>query len=181
MIVLANTLIGYDVVLFDSPLTPHYIAKLEQKLENVTFVRVDSDTIDNLIKKDVEVPSKLSDEEKETLKPIFEGVVNKEKFTVQMESMSETDAPVVITQPEFMRRMQEQQRMGGGGMMGAFPEMYNFVVNVNHPVVGAVLAKEGEAKNDAAKQLADLALLSQGMLKGENLTNFISRSVELMK
>jgi molecular chaperone HtpG len=99
-----------------------------------------------------------------------------------MESMSETDAPVVITQPEFMRRMQEQQRMGGGGMMmGAFPEMYNFVVNVNHPVVGAVLAKEGDAKKDAAKQLADLALLSQGMLKGENLTNFISRSVELMK
>jgi len=173
---------GYDVVLFDSPLTPHYIAKLEQKLENVTFVRVDSDTIDNLIKKDIEIPSKLSDEEKETLKPIFEGVIAKDKFTVQMETMSETDSPVVITQPEFMRRMQEQQRMGGGGMMmGAFPEMFNFVVNVNHPVVGAILAKEGDAKADAAKQLADLALLSQGMLKGEKLTKFISRSVELMK
>lgn len=172
---------GYDVVLFDSPLTPHYIAKLEQKLENVTFVRVDSDTIDNLIKKDIEIPSKLSDEEKETLKPIFEGVIAKDKFTVQMETMSETDAPVVITQPEFMRRMQEQQRMGGGGMMGAFPEMFNFVVNVNHPVVGAILTKEGDAKADSAKQLADLALLSQGMLKGEKLTKFISRSVELMK
>jgi len=173
---------GYDVVLFDSPLTPHYIAKLEQKLENVTFVRVDSDTIDNLIKKDIEIPSKLSDEEKETLKPIFEGVIAKDKFTVQMETMSETDAPVVITQPEFMRRMQEQQRMGGGGMMmGAFPEMFNFVVNVNHPVVGAILAKEGDAKAESAKQLADLALLSQGMLKGEKLTKFISRSVELMK
>ena len=172
---------GYDVVLFDSPLTPHYIAKLEQKLENVTFVRVDSDTIDNLIKKDIEIPSKLSDEEKETLKPIFEGVIAKDKFTVQMETMSETDAPVVITQPEFMRRMQEQQRMGGGGMMmGAFPEMFNFVVNVNHPVVGAILAKEGDAKAESAKQLADLALLSQGMLKGEKLTKFISRSVELM-
>ncbi len=173
---------GYDVVLFDSPLTPHYIAKLEQKLENVTFVRVDSDTIDNLIKKDIEIPSKLSDEEKETLKPIFESVIAKDKFTVQMETMSETDAPVVITQPEFMRRMQEQQRMGGGGMMmGAFPEMFNFVVNVNHPVVGAILAKEGDAKADSAKQLADLALLSQGMLKGEKLTKFITRSVELMK
>jgi molecular chaperone HtpG len=173
---------GYDVVLFDSPLTPHYIAKLEQKLENVSFVRVDSDTIDNLIKKDIEIPSKLSDEEKETLKPIFEGVIAKDKFTVQMETMSETDAPVVITQPEFMRRMKEQQRMGGGGMMmGAFPEMFNFVVNVNHPVVGAILAKEGDAKADAAKQLADLALLSQGMLKGAKLTQFISRSVELMK
>lgn len=173
---------GYDVVLFDSPLTPHYIAKLEQKLENVSFVRVDSDTIDNLIKKDIEIPSKLSDEEKETLKPIFEGVISKDKFTVQMETMSETDAPVVITQPEFMRRMKEQQRMGGGGMMmGAFPEMFNFVVNVNHPVVGAILAKEGDEKADAAKQLADLALLSQGMLKGAKLTQFISRSVELMK
>jgi molecular chaperone HtpG len=172
---------GYDVVLFDSPLTPHYIAKLEQKLENVSFVRVDSDTIDNLIKKDIEIPSKLSDEEKETLKPIFEGVIAKDKFTVQMETMSETDAPVVITQPEFMRRMQEQQRMGGGGMMGAFPEMFNFVVNVNHPVVCAILTKEGDQKADAAKQLADLALLSQGMLKGEKLTKFISRSVELMK
>jgi molecular chaperone HtpG len=172
---------GYDVVLFDSPLTPHYIAKLEQKLENVSFVRVDSDTIDNLIKKDIEIPSKLSDEEKETLKPIFEGVIAKDKFTVQMETMSETDAPVVITQPEFMRRMQEQQRMGGGGMMGAFPEMFNFVVNVNHPVVCAILTKEGDEKADSAKQLADLALLSQGMLKGEKLTKFISRSVELMK
>jgi molecular chaperone HtpG len=171
---------GYDVVLFDSPLTPHYIAKLEQKLENVSFVRVDSDTIDNLIKKDIEIPSKLSDEEKETLKPIFESVIDK-KFTVQMESMSETDSPVVITQPEFMRRMQEQQKMGGGGMMGAFPEMYNFVVNVNHPVVCAVLSKEGDTRAESAKQLADLALLSQGMLKGEKLTNFISRSVELMK
>jgi len=173
---------GYDVAIFNSPLTPHYIAKLEQKLENVSFVRVDSDTIDNLIKKDIEIPSKLSDEEKETLKPIFEGVIAKDKFTVQMETMSETDAPVVITQPEFMRRMQEQQRMGGGGMMmGAFPEMFNFVVNVNHPVIGSILTKEGDAKKELAKQLADLALLSQGMLKGEKLTQFITRSVDLMK
>ena len=172
---------GYDVALFDSPLTPHYIAKLEQKLENVSFVRVDSDTLDNLIKKDIEIPSKLNNEEKEKLKPIFEGVVDKDKFTVQMESMSETDAPVVITQPEFMRRMQEQQRMGGGGMMGSFPEMYNFVVNVNHPVVGSILKKQKGNKQKLAKQLADLALLSQGMLKGEKLTEFITRSVELMK
>jgi molecular chaperone HtpG len=174
---------GYDVAIFNSPLTPHYIAKLEQKLENVSFVRVDSDTIDNLIKKDIEIPSKLSDEEKETLKPIFEVVISKDKFTVQMETMSETDAPVVITQPEFMRRMQEQQRMGGGGMgmMGAFPEMFNFVVNVNHPVVGSILTKDGDAKKELAKQLADLALLSQGMLKGEKLTQFITRSVDLMK
>ncbi|MCC7453734.1 MAG: molecular chaperone HtpG, partial [Crocinitomix sp.] len=118
---------GYDVLIMDSPLTPHFISQLESKLANVSFARVDSDTLDNLIKMDVEIPSKLSDEEKEKLKPIFEEVVNKEKFTVQFENMSETDAPIVITQPEFMRRMQEQQRMGGGGMnmFGSFPEMFN--------------------------------------------------------
>ncbi len=172
---------GYDVLVMDSPLTPHFIAKLESKLEKVTFARVDSDTLDNLIKKDVELPSKLSDEEKEKLKPIFEGVVNKEKFTIQFESMSETEAPVIITQPEFMRRMQEQQRMGGGNMFGgAFPEMFNFVVNVNHPVVGALLRKKGDNKAKVAKQLSDLAMLSQGMLRGEDLSKFINRSVELI-
>ena len=172
---------GYDVVLFDSPLTPHFIAKLEGSLENVNFARVDADTLDNLIKTDVEIPSKLTDDEKEKLKPLFEGAVNKEKFTVQFESMSETEAPVIITQPEFMRRMQEQQRLGGGGMMmGAFPEMYNFVVNSNHPAVSALLRKKGENKTKVAKQLSDLALLSQGMLKGEELSKFINRSVELI-
>ena len=173
---------GYDVIILDSPLTPHFISKLEQKLEKVKFVRVDSDTVDNLIKKDVEIPSKLSDDEKEKVKSIFEEVVDKDKFTIQMESMSETDAPVVITQPEFIRRMQEQQRMGGGGMMmGAFPEMYNFVVNVNNPVVGNILRKKGDNKKKLAKQLSDLAMLSQGMLTGEKLTEFINRSVDLMK
>ncbi|MFK8039362.1 MAG: molecular chaperone HtpG [Crocinitomicaceae bacterium] len=172
---------GYDVVLFDSPLSPHFIAKLESTLENVSFARVDSDTLDNLIKKDIELPSKLSDDEKEKLKPLFEGSVNKEKFTIQFESMSETEAPVIITQPEFMRRMQEQQKLGGGGMMmGAFPEMYNFVVNSNHPAVGALLRKKGDNKTKVAKQLSDLALLSQGMLKGEELSKFINRSVELI-
>ncbi len=173
---------GYDVIILDSPLAPHYISKLEQKLDKVKFVRVDADTVDNLIKKDIDIPSKLSDDEKEKVKTIFEEVVNKDKFTIQMESMSETDAPVVITQPEFMRRMQEQQRMGGGGMMmGAFPEMYNFVVNVNNPVVGNILRKKGDNKKKLAKQLTDLAMLSQGMLTGEKLTEFINRSVELMK
>lgn len=172
---------GYDVVLFDSPLTPHFIAKLESKLENVTFARVDADTLDKLIQKDVEIPSKLSDAEKEKLKPLFEEVVSKDKFTVQFENMSETEAPVIITQPEFMRRMQEQQKLGGGGMMmGAFPEMYNFVVNANHPAVGALLRKKGDNKTKLVKQLSDLALLSQGMLRGEELSKFINRSVELI-
>ncbi|HIP36800.1 MAG TPA: molecular chaperone HtpG [Crocinitomix sp.] len=173
---------GYDVVILDSPLTPHYISKLEQKLEKVKFVRVDADTVDNLIKKDVDIPSKLSDDEKEKVKAIFEEIVEKDKFTVQMETMSETDAPVVITQPEFIRRMQEQQRLGGGGMMmGTFPEMYNFVVNVNNPVIGNILRKKGDNKKKYAKQLSDLAMLSQGMLTGEKLTDFIKRSVDLMK
>lgn len=174
---------GYDVLLMDSPLTPHYISQLESKLENVSFARVDADTLDNLIKQDVEVPSKLTDEEKEKLKPIFEEVVNKEKFTVQFENMSETDAPIVITQPEFMRRMQEQQRMGGGGMnmFGSFPEMYNLTVNTNHPTVGSILKKQKGNKQKVAKQLTDLAMLSQGMLTGADLTTFINRSVELIK
>jgi len=174
---------GYDVLIFDSPLTPHYIQKLESKLENVSFARVDSDTLDNLIKKEENIPSKLSDDEKEKLKPIFEEVVEKEKFTVQFESMSESEAPIVITQPEFMRRMQEQQKMGGGGnaMFGAFPEMYNLTVNENHPLVGAILKKQKGNKQKTAKQLIDLAMLSQGMLKGEELTKFINRSVDLMK
>ncbi len=174
---------GYDVLLMDSPLTPHYISQLESKLENVTFARVDADTLDNLIKKDVEIPSKLSDEEKEKLKPIFEGVVNKEKFTVQFENMSETEPPIVITQPEFMRRMQEQQKMGGGGMnmFGSFPEMYNLTVNTNHPTIGAILKKQKDNKEKVAKQLTDLAMLSQGMLTGADLTTFINRSVDLIK
>jgi len=172
---------GYDVLLLDSPLTPHYIQKLETKLDNVSFARVDSDTIDNLISKEEDLPSKLSEEEKEKLKPIFEDVVEKEKFTISFENMSESDAPIVITQPEFMRRMQEQQRMGGGGFMGSFPEMYDMKVNANHPLVGSILNKKKDNKQKLAKQLADLAMLSQGMLTGEALTKFIQRSVDLIK
>jgi molecular chaperone HtpG len=173
---------GYDVVLFDSPLSPHFISKLESKLENVSFARVDSDTLDKLIKKDDEAPSLLSDKEKETLKPIFEEVINKDKFTVHFENMSEKEPPIVITQPEFIRRMMEQQKLGGGGgMFGAFPEMYTLAVNSNHPVVGSILKKQKDNKQKLAKQLCDLAMLSQGMLKGEELTKFINRSIDLMK
>lgn len=173
---------GYDVVLFDSPLSPHLISKLESKLEKVSFARVDADTLDKLIKKEEELPSKLSDKEKESLKPIFEEVVNKDKFTVQFENMSENEPPIVITQPEFIRRMQEQQRLGGGGgMFGAFPELYTLAVNANHPVVGSILKKQKDNKQKLAKQLCDLAMLSQGMLKGEELTKFINRSIDLMK
>lgn len=174
---------GYDVVILDSPLTPHLVGKLEQQLEKSTFTRVDSDTVDKMINKNEEIPSKLSDKEKETLKPVIEEVISKDKFTVQFESMNETDQPMTVVQPEFMRRMKEMSRMGGGGMMGMvdFPEMYNLVVNVNHPLISKMLKeKDNKKQKEIAKQTADLALLSQNMLKGEELTNFIKRSIELI-
>jgi molecular chaperone HtpG len=170
---------GYDVLHIDGPLAPHWIAKLEQTMENISFARVDADTLDKLIKKTDEIPSKLSKEDEETLKPVFTNSVNSEKYTVQFESMSETDAPIIITQPEFIRRMMEQQKLGGGGgFYGAFPEMYTMVVNANHPKVSNLLAKSAEERADVAKQLTDLALLAQGMLKGEALNSFIERNIE---
>jgi molecular chaperone HtpG len=169
---------GYDVLHLDSPLAPHWIQKLEMDMEGVSFARVDADTLDKLIQKTEELPSKLSKEQEESLKPVFEDVVNKEKFTVKFESMSEEDAPIIITQPEFIRRMMEQQRMGGGGFYGAFPELYNLVVNANHPKISLILSKEEADRKEAAKQLCDLALLAQGMLKGKQLDDFIERNIQ---
>jgi molecular chaperone HtpG len=169
---------GYDVLHLDSPLAPHWIQKLEMDMEGVSFARVDADTLDKLVQKTEELPSKLSKEQEESLKPVFEDVVIKEKFTVKFESMSEEDAPIIITQPEFIRRMMEQQRMGGGGFYGAFPEMYNLVVNANHPKISLILSKEEADRNEAAKQLCDLALLAQGMLKGKQLDDFIERNIQ---
>lgn len=169
---------GYDVLHLDGPLAPHWIAKMEQSFENIAFARVDADTLDKLIQKTDEIPSKLSKEEEEKLKPVFEGAINKEKYHIQFESMSEDDAPIIITQPEFIRRMMEQQKMGGAGFFGAFPENYNMVVNANHPKIGSLLSKSDEEQGQTVKQLTDLALLSQGMLKGEALNEFIERNIE---
>jgi len=172
----------YDVVILDTPISSHLISKLEQKEEKLSFARVDADTIDKLIQKDEEIPSKLSDEEKEKLKPIIEEWVEKEKFTVQFESMSENDRPIIITQSEFMRRMKEQQMSGGGNMFGgALPEMYNMVVNSNHSLISELVNQSDDKQKETVGQLVDLALLSQNMLKGEAMSNFIKRSVELMK
>jgi molecular chaperone HtpG len=171
---------GYDVLILEGPLASHWIQKLEQGNEKVRFSRVDSDSLDKLIDKGEEIPSKLSAAEEEKLKPLFEGAVNKEKFTVQLESMAEQDSPILITQPEFIRRMMEQQRMGGGGFYGAFPEMYQLVVNGNHPVMSKVLKMKSARQQETVKQLVDLAMLSQGLLKGEALTEFIQRSVSGM-
>lgn len=172
---------GYDVLHLDSPLTPHWISKMEQTFENISFARVDADTLDKLIKKEEEIPSKLSKEEEEKLKPIFENALNdKQKFAVQFESMSSSESPIIITQPEFIRRMMEQQRMGGAGFFGAFPEQYNIVVNSNHDKISEVLNASDEEKVKKVKQLTDIALLSQGMLTGEALNSFIERSIELV-
>jgi molecular chaperone HtpG len=172
---------GYDVLQIDGPLAPHWISKMEQDNENMSFARVDADTLDKLIQKDQEIPSKLSKEEEDSLKPMFEEVLDKQKFSVQFESMDSSDAPIIITQPEFIRRMKEQQAMGGGGFYGAFPEMYTVVVNANHAKIGDVLGtKTKKSQERKVKQLTDIALLSQGMLKGEALNAFIERSIELV-
>lgn len=173
---------GYDVLLMDSPLDAHYINHLETKLKDVQFVRVDSDTVDKLIKKEDAQPSKLTEEEQNKIRPIIEGVVAKEKFTVVFESLSETDSPMLITRPEFMRRMKDMSAMGGGmSFYGTMPDMYNLVVNANHPLIGKILTEtDNEKQSQLAKQASDLALLSQGLLKGEELTRFIKRSVELI-
>lgn len=175
---------GYEVVVMDSMIDPHFINFLESKLENSQFVRVDSETIDKLIKKDDAMPSKLSDEERDALRPFVEEQLPKEQYNVMFESLSETDAPMLVTRPEFMRRMKDMSALGGGGMnmFGNMPEMHNLVVNTNHPLVTKIVAeKDADAKKQLIKQSADLALLAQGLLKGEELTKFIKRSVELIK
>ena len=173
---------GYQVVLLDSPIVSHLIQKLESSNENLSFARVDGDAIENLIKKDEATVSKLSDEEKEKLQPLIEAVVPKEKYTVQLEALSSSQLPFVLTQPEFMRRMKEMQQAGGNSMFGQMPEMYNLVVNTNHPLVEQILNTKTEKKRTRLiQQTLDLARLSQNLLKGEELTNFIQRSVDLIK
>lgn len=174
---------GYDVLVMDTPLTAHLVGKLEQSKENLSFTRVDGDTIDQLIKKEEEQPSKLSEKEEEKLKPIIESVVPQGNFTVNFVSLSEKDQPMTITQSEFMRRMKEMSAVGGGGMIGMenMPDAYDLKVNSNHPTIGKLLQEKDKKKQkQMAKQLADLALLSQNLLKGKDLSEFIHRSVELI-
>jgi molecular chaperone HtpG len=174
---------GYDVLLMDSPLESHFINLLEQKIEKSRFVRVDSDTVEKLIPHDDNIPEKLSKEEKEKLQPIIEGEIDKQKFTVQLESLEESDAPMQVTQSEFMRRYREMAQTSGGGMgfYGELPESYNLVVNINHPLIGRVLNEtDAEKQKDLVHQLTDLALLANGLLKGEALSKFLKRSVEMI-
>ncbi len=175
---------GYEVLVLDSPIISHLMQKLETSGDGkIKFSRVDADHIDNLIKKDDNVISKLSDEEKEKLKPVIEGAVNNSSYTVQLEAMDSNSSPFIITVPEFMRRMKEMQASGGGGMMGMgnMPDMYNLVVNTNSPLVSEILAADEEKQKGLVSQAFDLAKLSQNLLHGEELTNFIKRSYELIK
>ena len=175
---------GYEVLLLDSPIISHLMQKLETSNDKVKFTRVDADHIDNLIKKDDTIISKLSDEEKEKLKPMIENAVPKQTYTVQLEAMDSNASPFIITVPEFMRRMKEMSASGGGGMMGMgnLPEMYNLIVNTNHELVGEILNTKTAKKRDRLiSQSFDLAKLSQNLLHGEELTNFIKRSYDLIK
>jgi molecular chaperone HtpG len=173
---------GYQVILLDSPIVSHLIQKLESSNENLNFTRVDGDAIENLVKKEEATVSKLSEEEKEKLQPLIEEVVPKEKYSIQLEALSSTQLPFVLTQPEFMRRMKEMQQAGGNAMFGQMPEMYNLVVNTNHPLVEQILNTKTEKKRTRLiQQTLDLARLSQNLLKGEELTSFIQRSVDLIK
>ncbi|MCH2033182.1 MAG: molecular chaperone HtpG [Tenacibaculum sp.] len=175
---------GYEVLLLDTPIVPHLMQKLEMESGDakIQFKRVDADHIDNLIKKDDTVISKLSEEEKEKLKPVIEGAVNNSSYTVQLEAMDSSSSPFLITVPEFMRRMKEMQATGGGMMgMGNMPEMYNLVVNTNHELVSDILNADEDKQKQLISQAFDLAKLSQNLLHGEELTNFIKRSYDLIK
>lgn len=173
----------YEVLLLDSPIVSHLIQKLESTKENISFARVDGDHIDNLIKKEDTTISKLSDEEKTTLDELLKEVIPADKFMVQLEAMDSNASPFIITQPEFMRRMKEMQQTGGGMFgMGNMPEMYNLVVNTNSELVGQILNTKTKKKQERLiNQSLDLARLSQGLLKGEELTNFIKRSYDMIK
>lgn len=167
----------------DGPIDNHFINMLEQKFTKYSFARVDADVIDKLIKKEDAQPSKLSDDEQKSLKEIIEKVIDKKKFNVVVESLSETEQPMIITKPEFMRRMKEMSEISGGmGYMGMMPDNLNLVVNANHSIIYDIFKEEDEKKqSNLIEQLVDLALLSQNLLKGEKLTNFIKRSVNIIK
>lgn len=175
---------GYEVLLLDSPIISHLMQKLETSKEKISFARVDADHLDNLIKKEDTQISKLSDEEKDRLKKELEETIQNKSYTVQLEAMDSDASPFIITEPEFLRRMKEMQQTGGGGMfgMGNMPEMYNLIVNTNHELVSEILnTKTAKKKERLINQALDLARLSKGLLKGEELTNFIKRSYEMVK
>lgn len=174
---------AYDVLVLNGPLDNHYINTLEQKLEKVQIKRVDSDTADKLIDKGEKIESVLSDSEKEQVKTVFEKAVNNKNMNITVESLAPDELPVIITMSEFMRRMKDMAKLGGGGyaFMGSMPDQYAVAINGNHAIVQKILkAESDEQKATLAKQAFDLGLLSQNMLTGADLTNFIKRSISLV-
>jgi molecular chaperone HtpG len=174
---------GYDVLLMEGVLDSHFISNLEQKLEKTQIKRVDSETLDKLIATDEKIDSVLSKEEEELVKTIFEKAVNNKNMILAVESMAPSDLPVLVTMSEWMRRMKDMAKTGGGGyaFMGSMPDSYNVTVNANHGIVQKILkAENDDQKVKLAKQAYDLALLSQNLLTGADLTSFIKRSVELV-
>jgi len=175
---------GYDVIEMDTMIDSHFMQHLEHKLKDVTFVRIDSETLDNLVQKDEKKESVLNENEQKSVKAIFEGFTkDKSEATISLTPLSPDDQPVQITKPEFLRRMKEMQALGGGMGISGFGDMYNVVVNTNHPFIAAKLLQlpEGEEQNAFAKHLLNLALLNQGMLKGAELTAFVKKSLDFLK
>ena len=175
---------GYEVLLLDSPIVSHLIQKLESSKEKIQFARVDSDHIDNLIDKNENKVSKLDDNQKKDLEELVKSIIADEKYVIKLESMDSNENPFIITNPEFMRRMKEMQQSGGGGMFGAgnMPDMFNLVINTNSDLISEIVNTKTKKKQERLiNQSLDLAKLSHGLLKGEDLTNFIKRSFEIIK
>ena len=172
---------GYDILLMNSPIDNHFISALEQKLEKTSLKRVDSDVADKLIKKDDNPPHILSEEQSKLVKDIFDKAINRPAYKVELESLNPDELPVTVTMDEFMRRMKEMAQMGGGmGFYGSMPDNYKVVINANHKLISKILESPEEGQSQLAKQAFDLALLSQGLLTGAELTEFVNRSVNLI-
>ncbi len=174
---------GYDVLLMDSPIDPHFISKLEQKLDKTSLKRVDADVADKLIDKDEKISLVLTDEQKGKVKEIFEKSINNTHMKVEVDALNPGESPVTVTMDEFMRRMKDMARMGGGAGMsfyGSMPDNYKVAINGNHKLIDKILNADEARQGQLAKQAYDLAMLSQGMLTGADLTEFVNRSLELI-
>lgn len=172
---------GYDVLLMNSPIDSHFVNTLERKLEKTSMKRVDADVVEKLIEKDEKIESVLNDEQQESVKGIFETAISKPNMTVKVEALGPDELPVTVTMDEFMRRMKDMAALGGGmNFYGSIPDSYNVSINSNHKLVSRILAAGAEEQKKLAKQAFDLAMLSQGMLTGAELTEFVNRSVSLI-
>ena len=172
---------NYDVLLMNSPIDTHFIQHLEMKLEKTSLKRVDADVIDKLIVKEDAEQHKLTEEDTAKLKALFDKAISNPMMKVELESLPAETMPVTITREEWMRRMKDMSRLGGGmNFYGSMPDNYKVAVNGNHKIIGKLLAADENQQTAIARQLVDLALLSQGLLKGADLTAFVERSVEVI-